>query len=81
MEHKFLPEFLNNLDDCDPVIRKKFEKQLKFLLNDMRHPSLRAKKYDESRDIWQARIDKKFRFYFKIEKDAYVLLQIKTHKD
>ncbi len=30
-------------------IRKAFAKQLRFLLADLRHPSLRAKKYDE---VW-----------------------------
>ena len=35
----------------------KFDKQLAFLLSNLRHPSLRAKKYDEASDIWQARVD------------------------
>ena len=58
-----------------------FEKQLRFLLTDMRHPSLHAKKYDESRDIWQARATKNVRFYFSIAGDAYVILDIEKHKD
>jgi len=31
-------------------VRRAFEKQLVNLLRSLRHPSLRAKKYDESRD-------------------------------
>ena len=38
-------------------IRKDFQKQGRFLLQNLRHPSLRAKKYDESKDIWQARVN------------------------
>ena len=38
-----------------PEIRKAFAKQLGFLLDRLSHPSLRAKKYDEANDIWQAR--------------------------
>ncbi|MDO8476629.1 MAG: hypothetical protein Q7W02_10655 [Candidatus Rokubacteria bacterium] len=35
-----------------PEDRKvRFDKQLAFLLTNLRHPSLRAKKYDEARDI------------------------------
>ena len=34
----------------------KFDKQLAFLISNLRHPSLRAKKYDEANDIWQARV-------------------------
>jgi len=49
---------------------------LTFLLRDLRHPSLHAKKYDEARGIWQARIDGGWRLYFVIEGDGYVLLTL-----
>jgi mRNA-degrading endonuclease RelE of RelBE toxin-antitoxin system len=41
-----------------PEVRKAFAKQLGFLLNQLGHPSLRAKKYDEANDIWQARVNR-----------------------
>lgn len=62
-------------------IQDAFEKQIKFLLQDIRHPSLRAKKYDEGTDIWQARVTKNVRFYFRLEGDVYILLNIRRHKD
>ena len=62
-----------------PEVQKAFEKQLRFLMTDIRHPSLRAKKYDEAQDIWQARVTGKIRFYFKIEGNTYWLLNIKKH--
>ena len=62
-------------------IRKKFYKQANYLMHNLMHPSLRAKKYSETKDIWQARIDKKHRFYFTIEDDTYVLINIKHHSD
>ena len=62
-----------------PVIQKKFYKQVNFLKYNLLHPSLRAKKHDESSDTWQARVDKGIRFYFKIEQDVIVLLNIKKH--
>ena len=37
--------------------REAFVKQSKFLLENLRHPSLHAKKYDEARNLWQARVD------------------------
>jgi len=49
------------------------------LLQDMRHPSLKAKKYDESNDIWQARVNKSWRFYFTIKGDFYYLVNIRSH--
>ncbi len=57
----------------------KFDKQLAFLLSNLRHPSLRAKKYDETNDIWQARVDDDYRFYFQINGETYVLLSIIPH--
>lgn len=57
----------------------KFDKQLAFLLSNLRHPSLRAKKYDETNDIWQARVDDDYRFYFQIAGENYLLLSIIPH--
>lgn len=62
-------------------IRDAFEKQLGFLLKDIRHPSLRAKKYDESQGIWQARVTDNVRFYFLIKGDFYIILDIEKHRD
>jgi len=45
----------------------------------LRHPSLRAKKYDAAQDIWQARVTRDWRFYFTIEDDTYHLHEIKPH--
>jgi len=42
--------------------------------------SLRAKKYDKERNIWQARASQGYRFYFLIEKDIYILLDARPHK-
>ncbi len=72
-------QFKENLRKFSRYIQEKFYKQAEFLLRDIRHPSLRAKKYDESNDIWQARVDANVRFYFKIQKDAYFLFDIKYH--
>ena len=59
--------------------KAKFDKQVGFLLMNLRHPSLRAKKYSESRNVWQARIDATYRFYFRIEDDIYHILSIIPH--
>ncbi len=42
-------------------------------------PSLRAKKYDEARNIWQARVSRDWRLYFVIEEDVYYLLDVMPH--
>jgi mRNA interferase RelE/StbE len=69
------------LEKLPSEVQKKFFKQVNFLLKNIRHPSLHAKKYSESLGVWQARVDKNFRFYFKINDDLYVILSIKSHSD
>jgi hypothetical protein len=60
-------------------VRAKFQKQADYLMDSIRHPSLHAKRYEGTRDVWQVRVDKSIRFYFIIKKDVYVLLDIRTH--
>jgi len=79
MKYSLGEHFTKQLENLPPSIQKKFWKQLVFLLNNLRHPSLKAKKYDESRDIWQARLNSNYRFYFLIKGDTYILLEIKPH--
>lgn len=61
------------------MLHAKAAKQFDFLLSDLRHPSLHAKKYDASRGIWQARIDRSWRFYFVTEGDTYYVVSIIAH--
>jgi len=70
---------LEALDDVPARIRKTFYKQARLLLQDLHHPSLRAKKYSEAEDKWQARVNKSWRFYFKIANDTYLIEDITPH--
>lgn len=72
-------QFIAQYDFAEPRIQKAVRKQLSLLQNNLRHPSLRAKKYDESRDIWQARITHGWRFYFLIKGDTYRIIEMKAH--
>jgi plasmid maintenance system killer protein len=71
--------FRESFEDAPLLIQQTFERKVVFLLQNLHHPSLHAKKYDESRGIWQARVNKDWRFYFTIEDDAYFLIDIVTH--
>ena len=62
-----------------PPFQKRCDKQLALLVQNLRHPSLRAKKYDEARDIWQARVNSGWRFYFVIRGELYYLLDLIPH--
>ena len=60
-------------------VKRAFNKQAAYLAQDIRHPSLRSKKYDEATAVWQARVTGTVRFYFRIEGDTYRLLNIRNH--
>ena len=60
-------------------IQQTFDKQSRLLLENLRHPSLRAKKYDEASDLWQARVSRGWRFYFLIAGDRYIITDIVPH--
>lgn len=79
MKLRFTEKADRDYESLPVNIRKAFAKQLRFLLMNLGHPSLHAKKYSESLDVWQGRVTRGWRFYFKIEGDEYVILSIIPH--
>jgi mRNA interferase RelE/StbE len=79
MRLEYSESALDILKTVPPPIRKAFYKQAAFLVQNLRHPSLRAKKYNEAEDRWQARVNQDWRFYFRIVGDAYVVVDITAH--
>jgi len=60
-------------------VRRAVDKQAGLLLENLNHPSLHAKKYREGIDLWQARVNRDWRFYFTIEGEVYCLHEIIKH--
>jgi mRNA-degrading endonuclease RelE of RelBE toxin-antitoxin system len=79
MRHRFSKRFAREYAEAPLEIQRTFDRKLDLLLQDLRHPSLRAKKYDEAKDIWQARVTRAWRFYFQIHGDTYVVLSVRPH--
>ena len=79
MKYRLSKRAALQLEALPQQVQKRLRKQLDFLVTDLRHPSLRAKKYDEAQDVWQARIDRNHRFYFQIQGDTYFVLAIVAH--
>jgi len=63
------------------AVHKAFSGRIVFLVENFRHPSLRAKKYDETTGVWQMRVTKNIRVFFRIEGNTYQLLNIRKHSD
>ena len=71
--------FVRNYSKAPKAIQQAFDKQSLLLLQNPHHPSLRVKKYDEPNGLWQARVNRDWRFYFTIEDDAYIITSIIPH--
>lgn len=79
MKIAFSDQAIESLRDAPLQIRAAFNKQIRFLVGNLHHPSLRVKKYDEGRDLWQARVNQNWRFYFTIKGDTYRIEDVIPH--
>jgi mRNA-degrading endonuclease RelE of RelBE toxin-antitoxin system len=75
----YTERFRRSYDEAPGNVRRAFDKAVGLLAANLRHPSIRAKKYDEAQNIWQGRVNRAWRFYFKIDSDIYILLDIVKH--
>jgi mRNA-degrading endonuclease RelE of RelBE toxin-antitoxin system len=72
-------QVVESLKDAPLGVQRAFAKQLRFLVHNLLHPSLHAKKYDESKDLWQARVNRDWRFYFTIADNTYRIEKVIPH--
>ena len=79
MRVHYSESFLKSYASAPKEIKKALDKQVSFLLLDLRHKSLQAKKHKSFKGIWQARVTKSWRFYFNIQGDTYHLINIMPH--
>lgn len=79
MKRRLTPQALESYLSAPRAIQNAFDKQIRTLVENLRHPSLRSKKYDEKNDRWQARVNRNWRFYFRIIGDTYVIEDIIPH--
>ena len=79
MNRRLTPVAVKHYISAPASIRKAFDKQVKLLVENLHHPSLHAKKYNEAQDLWQARVNRDWRFYFLIQDETYLILAIIPH--
>ena len=79
MNFRLSPKAVTSYAEAPKDVQKAFDKQTKFLVGNLRHPSLHAKKYDESTGVWQARASQDWRFYFLIQGDTYIIVDMSKH--
>lgn len=79
MKLLFTKKFIRDYRKLPRHIQRIADKQLDCLLSDPSHPSLRAKKMHDPREIWEARVTQSYRFTFQIDPENYILRRIGTH--
>jgi bifunctional DNA-binding transcriptional regulator/antitoxin component of YhaV-PrlF toxin-antitoxin module len=76
----FQPKAIIDRDEYTPAQRRVKRCLISSINRRNNHgSSLHAKKYDEATDVWQARVNRDWRFYFTIENDTYVIHKIISH--
>jgi len=62
--------------ELEPEIREKLKKQVGLLAADPRHPSLRVKKIKGTGSVFEARVDRDFRFTFEYGGRHEIILRV-----
>ena len=62
-------------------IQKQTDKKITFLINNFHHPSLRVKRVQRTKDIWEGSITKSVRFTFQIIENSYILRRVGKHDE
>lgn len=73
--------FQKDYDRLPAYLKKKTKKAVGFLKENFQHPSLRAKKMKGEKNIWEARVDKSYRFTFGIGRNTYLLYRVGPHDE
>lgn len=80
LEPVFASEFKKRYSKLEVDKKRKFTKQLKFLINNYKHPSLKTRKM-AGINRFEARLDRHFRFTFEIENNKIILRTIGSHDE
>ncbi len=81
MKIKAYHQFKRQYDNLPVQIKKKVDSKIRFLSLDFQHPSLHTKKIRGCRDIWEARVDLKYRMTFEIIEETIFLRVVGNHED
>lgn len=71
--------FLADYRRLPAQVQKQTDRKLRYLAENVAHPSLRVKRVQKYRDIYEGSINMDYRFLFLITTDSYVLLRIGRH--
>jgi hypothetical protein len=71
--------FIRDYQGLPEHLQKVVDGKLALMVKTPRHPSLRLKKMQDPRHIWEGRITKGYRFTFHWHEDSFILRRLGTH--
>ena len=77
--HQFTKKFKKEYQTLPREIQDNFDKKLSLLLEDIFHPSLRAKRIQGTKNRWEGSITMKYRFTFELHGSKAIFRAIGTH--
>lgn len=79
MKIRLKETFKKDLRKLPTALQKLTDGKIELLAGNPRHPSLRVKKMEGHKDIWEASVTMKYRITFEIEEDGLLLRRIGEH--
>ncbi len=79
MKVAFTKPFKRDYQGLPENIQEQIDEQITRLLENPKHPSLRLKKMEGLRSIWEARITGGYRMTLQIDGDTYLLRRAGAH--
>jgi len=71
--------FKRDYNKLPASIQKRTDEKLKFLVQNVSHPSLRVKRVQKHKGVFEGRVTKDYRFFFQITTEGYILLRVDKH--
>jgi len=78
---RFTRRFLKSFTRLPVVVREKVKRQLAFLAEDPRHPSLQTKPIQGAPGIYEARVDIDYRLTYERDEDDTLILRVVARHD
>ncbi len=79
MQLRRTKRFVRDYAALPDELKERTEKTIYILLKSPHHPSLRVKKMEGRKDIWELRVSASYRLTFQISGDTYILRRVGTH--
>jgi len=76
---QFSKRFRKEYRKLPSAIQISFDNKLSYLIYDRSHPSLRIKRIQGTKDIWEVSVSMKYRFTFEVQEKTIIFRAIGTH--